>query len=110
MLKFHNIDHVAITVEDLEYSTEWYLSTFEGKRILQSWDGPPIFIKIGDCSIELFPAEKDIENKKTTHALAAANVPLVVFFIIHPLLIILFLFLYFFHKAEVGFLAKGFRQ
>ncbi|MBI4042506.1 MAG: VOC family protein [Deltaproteobacteria bacterium] len=58
MIRFNQIDHVAITVADLERSVRWYqeILGLEVDRDV-AWKGPPMMMKVGGGSaIALFPA------------------------------------------------------
>jgi catechol 2,3-dioxygenase-like lactoylglutathione lyase family enzyme len=50
------IDHVAMSVRDVERSAEWYIDVlgFE-RRYQEMWDGVPVFVGKGRTAIALFP-------------------------------------------------------
>ena len=56
MIDVEGIDHVALSVRDVERSAQWYIDLlgFE-RRHRGMWDGVPIFIGKGTTSIALFP-------------------------------------------------------
>ena len=59
-MELEGIDHVAMSVRDLEKSAQWYIDVlgFE-KRHQGMWDGVPIFIGKGSTALALFPAKSD---------------------------------------------------
>ncbi len=68
-MELEGIDHVALSVRDVEQSAQWYgdVLGFE-HRHKDVWGGIPTFIGKGTTSIALFPA------KSTTKASAAEGV------------------------------------
>lgn len=53
-----NIDHVAISVSDLEASIEWYQNVLGLKRrYAQAWEGTPIMLCVKDTCLALFQTE-----------------------------------------------------
>ena len=68
MFSLKQIDHVAITVKDMEQSEKWYREVLGGKRCYEGhWEGPPVFVEIGGSSIALFPCESDVTINHTHH-------------------------------------------
>ena len=59
-MDLEGIDHVAMSVPDVERSAQWYIDVlgFE-RRYQEMWDGIPIFINKGTTSIALFPAHSN---------------------------------------------------
>src|SRR6266542_3423079 len=57
MFEVEGIDHVALSVRDVERSAQWYIDVlgFE-RRHGGMWDGVPVFIGKGTTSLALFPA------------------------------------------------------
>jgi catechol 2,3-dioxygenase-like lactoylglutathione lyase family enzyme len=55
-MDLEGIDHVAMSVRDVEAAANWYIEVlgFE-RRYQEMWDGIPIFIGKGTTSIALFP-------------------------------------------------------
>ena len=55
-MELEGIDHVAMSVRDLDRSAQWYIDVlgFE-HRYQEMWDGIPVFIGKGTTSIALFP-------------------------------------------------------
>jgi len=57
MFKIEALDHVALSVRDLERSARWYADVLGFKRQHEGmWDGTPIFVGNGYAAIALFPA------------------------------------------------------
>ena len=57
MFKIEALDHVALSVRDLERSARWYADVLGFKREHEGmWNGVPIFIGNGAAAIALFPA------------------------------------------------------
>lgn len=64
--KINFLDHVAILVNDLEASAEWYEKVFGLKRYqLPEWGEYPIFMLSNKTGIALFPAKKEDHKIKT---------------------------------------------
>ena len=63
-MDLEGIDHVAMSVRDVERSAQWYIDVlgFE-RRYQEMWDGIPVFIGKGTTAIALFPAQS---NKTST--------------------------------------------
>jgi len=55
-MDLEGIDHVALSVPDVERSAQWYIDVlgFE-RRFSEMWEGTPVFIGKGTTSIALFP-------------------------------------------------------
>ena len=68
MFKIYQIDHVAITVADVNRSADWYCDALGGKRVFaDKWDGEPVFIQIGSSSVAIFSSETK-ERSEAGHA------------------------------------------
>lgn len=53
-----NIDHVAISVSDLNASIEWYQEVLGLKRrYAHAWEGPPIMLCAEDSCLALFQTQ-----------------------------------------------------
>lgn len=63
MIQHEGIDHVALSVSDIERSAQWYIDVlgFE-RRFKGRWDGVPTFIGKGETALALFPVR---ENEST---------------------------------------------
>jgi catechol 2,3-dioxygenase-like lactoylglutathione lyase family enzyme len=55
-MELEGIDHVAMSVRDVERSAQWYIDVlgFE-RRYEEMWDGVPVFIGKGTTALALFP-------------------------------------------------------
>ncbi len=55
-MDLEGIDHVALSVPDVERAAKWYIDVlgFE-RRFSEMWDGVPVFIGKGTTAIALFP-------------------------------------------------------
>ena len=60
MFKIEALDHVALSVRDVERSAQWYADVLGFKRQhVGMWDGVPIFVGNGGAAIALFPARDE---------------------------------------------------
>jgi catechol 2,3-dioxygenase-like lactoylglutathione lyase family enzyme len=56
MFKIDALDHVALSVRDVERSARWYADVLGFKRQHEEmWDGVAIFVGNSDAAIALFP-------------------------------------------------------
>jgi|SRR5580700_1549285 catechol-2,3-dioxygenase len=60
MFKHEGIDHVALSVRDVERSVQWYVDVlgFE-KRYEGMWDDAPVFIGKGKTALAIFPVREN---------------------------------------------------
>jgi catechol 2,3-dioxygenase-like lactoylglutathione lyase family enzyme len=67
-MQLEGIDHVALSVRDVERSAQWYIDVlgFE-KRYADVWGGVPTFVGKGTTAIALFPA-RDRDSKDSAPA------------------------------------------
>ena len=66
MIDVEGIDHVAMSVRDVERATQWYIDVLGFKRLHQGmWDGVPVFIGKGTTALALFPIRPEHESKGT---------------------------------------------
>jgi catechol 2,3-dioxygenase-like lactoylglutathione lyase family enzyme len=63
MFQHEGIDHVALSVRDVEHSVQWYIDVlgFE-RRYKGMWEGIPTFIGKGNTALALFPT-RETENR-----------------------------------------------
>lgn len=55
-MNLEGIDHVALSVRDVERSTQWYMDVLGFERRHEGmWNGIPVFIGKGTTSLALFP-------------------------------------------------------
>ena len=58
-MDLEGIDHVALSVTDVERSAKWYIEVLGFERRYQDvWKGIPVFIGKGTTAIALFQAEE----------------------------------------------------
>jgi len=62
-MDLEGIDHVALSVPDVERAAQWYMDVlgFE-RRHQEMWEGSPVFIGKGTTSIALFPVRSNEES------------------------------------------------
>ena len=67
-MQLEGIDHVALSVRDVERSAQWYMDVlgFE-RRYEELWNGIPTFIAKGTTAIALFPI-RDRDSRPGAHA------------------------------------------
>ena len=59
-MDLEGIDHVAISVRDVEKAAQWYIDVLGFERRHQGmWNGVPTFIGKGTTALALFPAKSD---------------------------------------------------
>ena len=59
-MELEGIDHVAMSVRDVEAAANWYIDVLGFERRYEGmWDGIPVFIGKGTTSIALFPAKSN---------------------------------------------------
>ena len=70
-LKINFLDHIAITVNDLETSAQWYEHILGLKRYVfeKEWGPFPVFMLAGKSGLALFPAKKQATEpiQEVTH-------------------------------------------
>ena len=55
-MELEGIDHVALSVRDVERAAQWYIDVLGFERRYQGmWDGVPVFIGKGTTALALFP-------------------------------------------------------
>src|SRR5205807_284542 len=70
-MELEGIDHVALSVRDVERAAQWYIDVLGFERRHQGmWDGVPIFIGKGTTSLALFPVRSN-ETASSAKATAA---------------------------------------
>lgn len=61
------IDHVALSVADVERSTNWYIDVLGFERRFDGmWGGVPVFIGLGNTAIALFPIRSNKPSSGNT--------------------------------------------
>jgi catechol 2,3-dioxygenase-like lactoylglutathione lyase family enzyme len=57
-MELEGIDHVALSVCDVERAAQWYIDVLGFERRHEGmWDGVPVFIGQGKTSLALFPVD-----------------------------------------------------
>ncbi len=66
-MELEGIDHVALSVRDVERAARWYIDIlgFE-RRHKEMWDGIPTFIGKGKTAIALFPASSNTRSTSSS--------------------------------------------
>jgi len=65
-MDLEGIDHVALSVRDVERSTHWYIDVLGFERRHEGmWDGIPVFIGKGTTSLALFPTKSNERSKSS---------------------------------------------
>ncbi len=55
-MELEGIDHVALSVGDVEKAAQWYIDVLGFKKLYDGmWDGVPVFIGKGTAALALFP-------------------------------------------------------
>jgi catechol 2,3-dioxygenase-like lactoylglutathione lyase family enzyme len=71
MFKIEALDHVALSVRDVERSAQWYAEVLGFKRLHEDkWNGIPVFVGIRDAGLALFPAPEDVGSASAGRASA----------------------------------------
>ena len=69
MIDVEGIDHVAMSVPDVERTAQWYIDVLGFKRLHEGmWDGVPVFIGKGRTALALFPAKSNSGSTSTDRA------------------------------------------
>jgi catechol 2,3-dioxygenase len=67
-VKLQHIDHVAITVRDLERSRAWYSDVLRlERRFADEWGDVPTVMCAGDTCVALFPATTEAPDPTPGH-------------------------------------------
>jgi catechol 2,3-dioxygenase-like lactoylglutathione lyase family enzyme len=73
MMNLEGIDHVALSVRDVERSAQWYIEVLGFERKFEGmWDGVPVFIGKGTTALALFPVRAN-ERSPSSAAVASAK-------------------------------------
>ena len=67
MFKLEGIDHVALSVPDVERSAAWYIDVLGFEPLYPGmWDGVPVFVGKGTTGIALFPRQERADSASST--------------------------------------------
>jgi catechol 2,3-dioxygenase-like lactoylglutathione lyase family enzyme len=59
-MQLEGIDHVALSVRDVERAAKWYIEVLGFERLYEGmWNGVPTFIGKGDTALALFPVKSN---------------------------------------------------
>ncbi len=80
-MELEGIDHVALSVRDIERAAQWYIDVLGFKRLYDGmWDGVPVFIGKGTTALALFPIrgnadgpERESKGIRMLHLAMRAN-------------------------------------
>ena len=69
MFEIDALDHVALSVRDLERSAQWYANVLGFKRLHEDkWNGIPVFVGNATAAVALFPASEEIGSASVDRA------------------------------------------
>jgi catechol 2,3-dioxygenase-like lactoylglutathione lyase family enzyme len=69
MFEIDALDHVALSVRDLERSAQWYAEVLGFKRLHEDkWNGIPVFVGNATAAVALFPASEEIGSASVDRA------------------------------------------
>jgi len=63
MIKTEGLDHIAITVKDVQKTIEWYSEIIGLKRVhADKWDGVPAFMVAEGSGLAIFPVDNTLSD------------------------------------------------
>jgi catechol 2,3-dioxygenase len=63
-MKLAGLDHVALTVTDLQRATKWYIEVLGFSRMHEDvWGDVPTFVGTGGTGVALFPRQRIADTK-----------------------------------------------
>lgn len=63
MIKTEGLDHIAISVKDVQKTIEWYSEIIGLERVhADKWDGVPAFMLANGSGLAIFPADESLED------------------------------------------------
>lgn len=67
-MELEGIDHIALSVSDVERSAQWYIHVlgFEARHE-GMWDGVPVFVGKGNTALALFPVRSASDSEGGRH-------------------------------------------
>ena len=67
-MELEGIDHVAMSVRDVEKAAQWYIDVLGFERRFEGmWNGVPVFIGKGTTALALFPTRSG-KDSPSSHA------------------------------------------
>lgn len=67
MFDLEGIDHVALSVKDVERAAKWYVEVLGFERRHEGmWNGIPVFVGKGTTALALFPARENNLSSENT--------------------------------------------
>ncbi|HST31865.1 MAG TPA: VOC family protein [Chthoniobacterales bacterium] len=62
-MELEGIDHVALSVRDVERAAQWYIEVLGFKKLYEGmWHGVPVFIAQGTTALALFPLRQNTND------------------------------------------------
>jgi len=75
-MKLEQIDHVALRCASPETTMAWYIDTLGFERVFaEYWSGVPIFLRLGQTFIALFPRRGDDRTEENAISHLAFRAP-----------------------------------
>ncbi|MBX7044371.1 MAG: VOC family protein [Ignavibacteria bacterium] len=63
MIKTEGLDHIAITVKDMQQTIKWYTEVIGLEHVHKDkWDGVPAFLLANGSGIAVFPANVSLDD------------------------------------------------
>src|SRR4029077_13655452 len=73
-MELEGIDHVALSVRDVERAAQWYIDVLGFERLHEGiWDGAPVFIGKGTTALALFPVRSRASSAEATAAKSTSD-------------------------------------
>ena len=71
MFKIEALDHVALSVQNVARSAQWYVEVLGFKRLHEDkWNGIPVFVGTAAAGVALFPASEEVGSAPAHRAAA----------------------------------------
>jgi catechol 2,3-dioxygenase-like lactoylglutathione lyase family enzyme len=63
MIKTEGLDHIAISVKDVQQTIKWYTEIIGLKHVHKDmWEGIPAFLTMNGSGLAVFPADNSLED------------------------------------------------
>jgi catechol 2,3-dioxygenase-like lactoylglutathione lyase family enzyme len=73
-MELEGIDHVALSVRDVERAAQWYIDVLGFERLHEGiWDGVPVFVGKGTTALALFPVRSRASSAEATAAKSTSD-------------------------------------